>query len=235
MTTCILLPTYNERENLPRLVAAIADLSLPDTEMCVIDDASPDGTGALARDLARTFPVHVIHRSEKLGLGTAYQAGFAYALASGAERIVTMDVDLSHDPRDLPRILYAAARGADVVIGSRRIPGGKIVGWGFLREIASAGAMVLARALLGIHSYDVTSGYRCYSRRALETIPLATISSSGYAFLEEILYCCERAGLRVVEVPICFVDRRAGHSKLGTREIVNFFLTLLRLRWKRKS
>lgn len=234
MKTCILLPTYNERENLPRVARAIARLSLPNVEMCVIDDASPDGTGDLADELSQIFPLRVIHRSGKLGLGTAYRAGFAYALAGGADVVVTMDVDLSHDPDDLPKILEAATR-ADIVIGSRRVPGGMIVGWGIGRRCASGGATILARALLGLRSHDVTSGYRCYSRKALETIPFATIPSSGYAFLEEILYCCERAGLRVVEVPICFVDRQAGKSKLGTREILNFFLTIARLRWNKKA
>ncbi len=230
MTTCIILPTYNERENLERLVQKIAALHLQEYELCVVDDASPDGTSEVAHTLSQKYPIHVCDRPGKLGLGSAYIEGFRYAMSQGARTIITMDCDLSHDPDDLPRLLEAA-RHADLVIGSRRVKGGSILGWSWVRTLASAGAMMISRTLLGIQTHDVTSGYRCYRRETLERIPLASIQSNGYSFLEEILYLVEHLGLRVVEVPVCYVDRTNGKSKLGTREIVKFFITIVRLKY----
>jgi len=210
--TVVCLPTYNERENLERMVRALGPLGV---SVLVIDDNSPDGTGALADRLAEELDyVEVLHRERKEGLGPAYLAGFARALADGAELVLEMDCDFSHDPADVPRLL-AGAREGDVVVGSRYVAGGSIRNWGLVRRFVSAGGSLYARVLLGVGVHDLTSGFKCYRRAVLEAIDLDAISSRGYAFQIETTYRALRAGFRVVEVPIAFADRERGGSKMS--------------------
>ncbi|MBI4992969.1 MAG: polyprenol monophosphomannose synthase [Candidatus Magasanikbacteria bacterium] len=173
--------------------------------------------------------IHLITRPAKLGLGSAYIAGFKKALEIGADYIFEMDADFSHDPDDIPRMLESA-QTADLVIGSRKIPDGKIIGWGLYRKFTSNGAMWFSRLLLGLKTKDVTSGFRCFRRRTLESIPLDEIKSNGYAFQEEMLYRVQKAGFKIAEEPVTFIDRRAGKSKLSKKDIVEFFLIILKLR-----
>ena len=217
--TLIVVPTFNEADNLERLVSAVRR-ALPSAELLVVDDASPDGTAAIARRLTQADPqVHLLERSAKLGLGSAYRAGFAWGLERGFERFFEMDADLSHDPRALPSFVAALDDGADVVVGSRRIPGGAIRGWGPLRKLVSGGGSWYARRVLGAEVGDMTSGFKAYSRRALELIDVGQVRSSGYAFQIETTHRALRRGLKVREIPIVFVDRRAGASKMSLREV----------------
>jgi dolichol-phosphate mannosyltransferase len=213
----VCLPTYNERENLERMVEALADKGV---SVLVIDDNSPDGTGELADRLAAQHDhVEVLHRPRKEGLGPAYLAGFAQALADPeVELVLEMDADFSHNPDDVPRLI-AAAKDADLVLGSRYVKGGSIGSWGALRRFVSAGGSLYARILLGVPVHDLTGGFKCFHRRVLETLDLAAVDSRGYAFQIETTYRTLRAGFRVVEVPITFVDREHGGSKM-TRTIV---------------
>jgi dolichol-phosphate mannosyltransferase len=209
-TVC--LPTYNERENLERMVRALGEHGV---SVLVIDDNSPDGTGKLADRLAQELDhVVVLHRPRKEGLGPAYLAGFKRALADGAELILEMDCDFSHDPADVPRLI-AAAEDADLVLGSRYVEGGAIRNWGLLRRLVSAGGSLYARAILGVPVRDLTGGFKCYRRQVLETIDLDAISSRGYAFQIETTYRAIRTGFRVVEIPITFADRDRGASKMS--------------------
>ena len=211
----VCLPTYNERENLERMLRALADKGV---EVLVIDDNSPDGTGELADRLAAEFDfVSVLHRERKEGLGPAYLAGFGRALAGGAELVLEMDADLSHDPADVPRLIEAA-RDADLVLGSRYVDGGAIANWGPVRRFVSAGGSLYARLVLGVPVHDLTGGFKCFRREVLEVLDLHAIASRGYAFQIETTYRALRAGFRVVEVPIRFVDREHGGSKM-TRSI----------------
>jgi dolichol-phosphate mannosyltransferase len=216
------LPTYNERDNLERMVRALGQVFRQhelDGRVLVIDDASPDGTGAIADELASELEwVDVLHRPCKLGLGPAYLAGFAHALAAGADLVVQIDCDFSHDPEVVPRLAAAAAE-ADVVIGSRYVRGGGTENWGLGRRIVSRAGCLYARVFLGLPVYDLTGGFKCFRRAALEQLPLDLISARGYAFQIETTYRAARAGLRVVEVPIVFSERRAGGSKM-TKSIV---------------
>jgi dolichol-phosphate mannosyltransferase len=210
-TVC--LPTYNERENLERMLRALEPLGV---EVLVIDDNSPDGTGELADRLAQELSfVSVLHRDRKEGLGPAYLAGFRRALAAGAEHVLEMDCDFSHDPKDVPRLLRACEDGADLALGSRYVPGGGTQNWGLARRIVSWGGSFYARALLGVGIRDLTGGFKCYRRIVLETIDLDAIHSKGYAFQIETTYRTIRKGFRVVEVPIRFVDRTEGQSKMS--------------------
>jgi dolichol-phosphate mannosyltransferase len=212
---CICLPTYNERENLEPMVAALGAVLGDDGVVLVIDDNSPDGTGEIADRLAATHDwVHVLHRPHKEGLGPAYLAGFARAFELGADLILEMDCDFSHDPADVPR-LTAAAEGADLVIGSRYVPGGGTRNWGLVRRLISRGGSLYAQLLLGVPVRDLTGGFKCYRRTVLETIDLDAIHSKGYAFQIETTYRAIRAGFRVVEIPIVFVDRQVGGSKMS--------------------
>jgi dolichol-phosphate mannosyltransferase len=215
----VILPTYNEAENLERLVAAIRD-RLPElSRVLVVDDNSPDGTGEIADHLAAEHPnVEVLHRARKQGLGPAYIAGFGQALAGGAELIVEMDADFSHDPAYLPQLLRAA-EDADLVIGSRYVPGGGVTEWGPLRRFISRGGSAYARTALGLDVRDLTGGFKVIRREVLETIDLDAIDSLGYAFQVEVTYRAIRTGFRVVEIPIVFRDRREGSSKM-TKAIV---------------
>jgi len=211
----ICLPTYNERENLEPMVRALAGvLDTSRDRVLVIDDASPDGTGELADRLAEELPwVSVLHRERKEGLGPAYIAGFRRALADGAELVLELDCDFSHDPGDVPRLIEATGN-ADLVLGSRYAPGGGTENWGFVRRLVSRGGCLYAQVLLGVRVRDLTGGFKCFRRSALETIDLDALSARGYAFQIETTYRVLRAGLRVTEVPIRFVERRVGDSKM---------------------
>jgi dolichol-phosphate mannosyltransferase len=212
---CVCLPTYNERENLEQMVDAL-DRVLPDDGIVlVIDDNSPDGTGEIADRLAAEREnVHVLHRARKEGLGPAYIEGFGRALELGADLVFEMDCDFSHDPADVPR-LAAAAENADLVIGSRYVAGGGTRNWGLLRRFISRGGSLYAQLLLGVPVRDLTGGFKCYRRAVLETIDLEAIHSKGYAFQIETTYRTLKAGFRVLEVPITFVDREVGGSKMS--------------------
>jgi dolichol-phosphate mannosyltransferase len=213
----VCLPTYNERENLESMLRALGDKGV---RVLVIDDNSPDGTGRLADELADELDyVDVLHRERKEGLGPAYLAGFHRALGDGAELVLEMDCDFSHDPKDVPR-LVAAAGDADVVLGSRYVAGGAVGNWGFVRRFVSAGGSWYARVLLGAPVQDLTGGFKCYRREVLETIDLDAIDAKGYAFQIETTYRALRKGFRVVEIPITFVDREAGGSKMSKGIVV---------------
>ncbi len=216
---CVCLPTYNERTNLEAMIAALLDRLDEDDSVLVIDDASPDGTGELADRLAdRHDRVAVLHRAVKEGLGPAYLAGFRRALADGAELVLEIDCDFSHDPDDVPRLIAAAAE-ADLVLGSRYVQGGRVENWGAGRRFVSRAGSLYAQVLLAAPVRDLTGGFKCYRRQVLERIDLDAVSSRGYAFQIETTYRALRAGFRVVEVPITFSDREAGASKMS-RSIV---------------
>jgi dolichol-phosphate mannosyltransferase len=228
----VVLPTYNERENIEPIVRAIL-AQATDLEVLVVDDNSPDGTGQLAENLCLEHPsrVHVMHRAEKRGLGTAYIEGFLWALAREYDYIFEMDADFSHDPADLPRLREQLIRGeADASVGSRWVPGGGTRNWSFLRTFISRGGSVYARLILGVPVNDLTSGFKCFSRRVLERLDLQTVRSNGYAFQVEMNYRCYQRGFRVAEVPIVFVDRRVGKSKMGTHIVTEAMVVVLRLR-----
>jgi len=212
MRATICLPTYNESENLESMLRVLGE---HDVRVLVIDDNSPDGTGRLADRLAQELDyVDVLHRPRKEGLGPAYIAGFHHALADGAERILEMDCDFSHDPKDVPRLI-AATEEADLAIGSRYVEGGETANWGAVRRAISAGGSLYARALLSVPTRDLTAGFKCYRAEALKAIDLDAVHSKGYAFQIETTYRTLRAGFRVVEVPIKFVDREVGGSKMS--------------------
>lgn len=213
LRTVIVVPTYNESANLPTLLERL-HRSNPDVDVLVVDDSSPDGTGELADRLAAADPrIHVLHRAGKEGLGAAYLAGFAWALDAGYDVLGEMDADGSHQPEQLP-LLRAALQHADLVIGSRWIPGGSIVNWPRSREWLSRGGNTYIRLLLGIRVHDVTAGFRLYRRTTLEAIGLADVESYGYVFQADLTFRTLRAGLRVVEVPIEFIERERGESKM---------------------
>jgi dolichol-phosphate mannosyltransferase len=216
----LVLPTYNEVENIDRFVPAVLDqlaAAAPEHHVLIVDDNSPDGTGALADRLAREFePVEVLHRPAKQGLGRAYLAGFGRALDSGAELVLEMDADFSHDPADVPRLIEAAER-ADLVLGSRYVRGGGVTDWGVARRLLSRGGSWYARRLLGIPVRDLTGGFKCFRREVLETLDLETVHSDGYGFQIELTYRACQAGFRVEEVPITFRERQVGTSKMSPR------------------
>ncbi|HTA32788.1 MAG TPA: polyprenol monophosphomannose synthase [Solirubrobacteraceae bacterium] len=218
----LILPTYNEAENVRAIVtAAVAALAAaaPDGfRILIVDDGSPDGTGRIADELAAEHDwMQVLHRSEKNGIGPAYLAGFRHALDAGAGYVMEMDSDFSHDPADLPRLLQAVRDGADLALGSRYAPGGGVVDWGLLRRVVSEGGSTYARLVLGLHVRDLTGGFKCFRREVLETIHFDSVRSQGYAFQVELTYRAVQAGFRVVEVPITFRDRQQGTSKMSWR------------------
>jgi dolichol-phosphate mannosyltransferase len=226
--TLVVTPTYNEKENLARFVEAVRG-AMPDADLLVVDDASPDGTGAIADAIAaKDGHVRVMHRAGKLGLGTAYVEAFTRGLAEGYDRFFEMDADLSHDVRYLPDFVRALDDGADVVIGSRNIPGGGVEGWGPGRHFISKGGSLYSRTILGLRIKDLTSGYKAFTRRALEAIGLDRVSSNGYSFQIELTYRAVLRGMRVKEVPIVFVDRTAGRSKMNRR----IFIEAIGMVWK---
>ena len=214
MRAVVCLPTYDERENLEPMLRALAEVLGPDDRVLVIDDNSPDGTGELADRLAAELPfVDVLHRERKEGLGPAYIAGFRRALAAGAELVLEIDCDFSHDPKDVPRLIAAAA-DADLVLGSRYVPGGEVRDWGLLRRAISKGASLYTQLLL-MPVKDATGGFKCFRREVLERIDLDAVEARGYMFQIETTFRARRAGFRVVEIPIRFVDRRVGGSKMS--------------------
>ena len=215
MKACVCLPTYNERDNLEPMLRALGAVLGDDDRVLVIDDNSPDGTGELADRLASELGfVDVLHRPHKEGLGPAYLAGFRRALDAGAELIVEIDCDFSHDPADVPRLVAATAE-ADLVLGSRYVPGGGVENWGLIRRAISAGGSIYARLVLGVPVRDLTGGFKCFRRAVLEAIPLDEVHSRGYAFQIELTYRALRKGFRVREVPIRFSDRVVGGSKMS--------------------
>lgn len=225
----VIIPTYNERENLEELVEAV--LGQEGFDLLVVDDGSPDGTGELAEALARRWRsrLGVLHRGAKLGLGSAYIAGFKTALQSEHEYVFQMDADFSHDPRDLPR-LRKALEHADLVLGSRNVPGGGTVHWPLWRRVLSRGGSLYAGLVLGVPVHDFTGGFKGFRRAVLETLDLEAIRSNGYSFQIEVTYRCHQRGFRIVEVPIVFVDRRNGSSKMSSRIVLEALLMVWRLR-----
>ncbi len=224
----VITPTYNERDNLETFLGQLFAVA-PELDVLVVDDASPDGTGDLADEVAARDPrVKVMHRAGKQGLGTAYLQGFAWALERGYDVVFEMDTDLSHDPRYVPDFLRAIDAGADIVIGSRNIPGGGVEGWGLGRHVMSKGGSLYSRTILGVSVRDLTSGYKAFTRRALEAIRLDAVQSNGYSFQIELTYRALRRGLKVAEVPITFVDRRAGASKMSRK----IFVEAIGMVWK---
>jgi dolichol-phosphate mannosyltransferase len=214
----LILPTYNEAENVGPIVRAARAQLRPGDRILVVDDNSPDGTGAIADQLAQELPgVDVLHRPGKQGLGRAYLAGFEEALAGGAELILEMDADFSHDPADLPRLLAAAEEGADLVLGSRYVAGGSVTDWDPLRKFISRGGSWYARMILGVKVRDLTGGFKCFRRSVLEALDLSAVHADGYGFQIELTYRTIKAGFHVVEIPIVFRDRRVGESKMNAR------------------
>jgi dolichol-phosphate mannosyltransferase len=213
----LVLPTYNEAENVEPIVRAAREHLRDGDRILVVDDNSPDGTGAIADRLAQELDsVEVLHRPEKQGLGRAYLAGFRRALDGGADLVLEMDSDFSHDPADLPRLI-AAAGNADLVLGSRYVDGGSVTDWGLLRRLVSRGGSWYARTLLGVTVRDLTGGFKCFRRSVLESLDLDTVHADGYGFQIELTYLAIKAGFKVVEIPIVFRDRRVGQSKMSAR------------------
>jgi dolichol-phosphate mannosyltransferase len=234
MRTLIIVPTYNELDNLRPLLEQVFSYA-PDTDVLIVDDNSPDGTGKLADEIHEQNPrVSVLHRSGKQGLGTAYIAGFKYAIAHGYDAAFEMDADFSHDPCYLPDFLKAIEH-ADLVIGSRYVPGGDTPNWSFLRRFISGGGNLYARLMLDIPVHDCTAGFRCYRREVLESIDLDSIQAQGYAFQVELAYRATRRGYKVVETPIVFMDRRVGKSKMSSTIFFEGFIWVLRTRFSRRS
>lgn len=216
----LILPTFNEAENIETIVAAagaqLAAVAGDGYRVLIVDDSSPDGTGRLADGLAAADEhVEVLHRTDRAGLGPAYLAGFRHALAGGAGRLIEMDSDFSHDPADIPRLMAALDAGADLALGSRYVPGGSVVDWGLVRRVVSRGGCTYARAVLGLGVRDLTGGFKCFRREVLEAIDLDTVRSQGYAFQVELTYRTLGHGFKVTEVPIVFRDRVLGTSKMS--------------------
>jgi dolichol-phosphate mannosyltransferase len=230
----IVVPTYNERDNVRGFVDHLL-ATVPGVDVLFVDDNSPDGTGPLLDELAAAEPrIHVMHRAGKLGLGTAYIEGFTWGIARGYAYLVEMDADGSHHPKYLVQMLALAEDGADVVVGSRYVPGGGTENWGLGRQLISRGGGLYARTVLGVDTRDLTAGFMCWRRAALEAIDLATITSNGYSFQIEMKYRAIKQGLRVVETPIVFVDRRVGQSKMSRAIFVEALLKVWRLRFGRR-
>jgi dolichol-phosphate mannosyltransferase len=211
----LILPTYNEAANVEPIVRSARAQLRDGDHILIVDDNSPDGTGALADALAAEIAgVEVLHRAGKQGLGRAYLAGFERALAAGADYVLEMDADFSHDPADLPRLIAAAEQGSDLVLGSRYVDGGSVTDWGALRRLVSRGGSWYARTVLGVKVRDLTGGFKCFRRSVLESLDLGSVHADGYGFQIELTYRAINAGFRVEEVPIVFRDRRVGQSKM---------------------
>ncbi len=235
----LILPTYNEAENIEAIVraagAVLADAAPEGYRVLIVDDGSPDGTGAIAERLAEECEwAEVLHRREKNGIGPAYLAGFRHALEHGAAYLMEMDSDFSHDPADLARLLEAVHGGADLALGSRYVPGGGVSDWGLLRRFVSEGGSTYARIVLGLRVRDLTGGFKCFRRETLEAIHFDSVRSQGYAFQVELTYRAVRAGFWVVEVPIVFRDRQQGQSKMSWRIAAEAMWLVPRLRFGRQ-
>lgn len=225
----ILLPTYNEKENMYGLLDALCALGEP-VDVLVIDDSSPDGTREeVMRHPAFSTHVFLLLRQKKEGLGTAYRSGFAWGLERAYETFIQMDADFSHQPSDVPRLISVIQNGADVAIGSRRIRGGRVDGWGWWRRFCSFSATTVSRVCLGLHAKDVTAGFRAWRRSFIQGLPILALKSNGYAFQEEMLFVAQQARANIVEIPVVFMDREKGSSKLGIVDIWEFFFTIARL------
>ena len=228
----VCLPTYNERDNLPRMIEALAEILRDGDRVLVIDDSSPDGTGQIADALEERYGfLDVLHREHKEGLGRAYIAGFHEVLQTDAELVLEMDCDFSHDPADVPRLIAAAESGADLVLGSRYVPGGGTRNWGLVRRLISKGGSVYTALFLRMGVRDPTGGFKCFRRAALQAIDLDAITPRGYAFQIETTWRVKQAGFRVQEIPITFVDREVGHSKMSRAVVLEAIwrVPLLRL------
>ena len=232
MRAMVCLPTYNERENIEPMVHALGEqLDTTRDRVLVIDDNSPDGTGAAADALAAELPwVEVLHRPSKEGLGPAYIAGFRRAVVAGAELVIEIDCDFSHDPADVPRLIASCEAGADVTLGSRWVDGGSTVNWGAGRKLISRSGSFYARTILGVRTRDLTGGFKCFRRHVLEAVDLDAITAKGYGFQIETTYRVLRKGFSVAEIPITFVDRRVGESKMGGSIVVEAMLQVPALR-----
>lgn len=235
----LILPTYNEAENIEAIVAAASDVLAGSTgggyKILIVDDGSPDGTGDIADRLAaEREQLEVLHRSEKNGIGPAYLAGFAHALDGGAGYVMEMDSDFSHDPADLARLLQAVRGGADLALGSRYVPGGGVVDWGVLRRVISQGGSTYARLVLGLKVRDLTGGFKCFKREVLEAIHFDSVRSQGYAFQVELTYRAVLGGFRVEEVPIVFKDRELGQSKMSWKIAAEAMWLVPKLRFGRQ-
>jgi len=228
----VVIPTYNERKNIPALIKKICKLHIEGLKILVVDDNSPDGTAEAVEEMGVEC-VEILRRPRKMGIGSAYIDGFKYALSKGANMIIEMDADFSHQPYKIPELITCVNSGNDVCLGSRRIKGGTIIGWNIMRKVMSGLAMEFSRWLLKLKTKDVTGGFRCYHRRIFDKINLDNVKSQGYAFQEEMIYLLERNNFKIKEIPITFVDRQRGNSKLGTKEIINFFITICKLRFKK--
>jgi dolichol-phosphate mannosyltransferase len=236
----LILPTYNEAENIEAIVAAagevLAKAAPQGFHVLIVDDGSPDGTGEIADRLAADSDwVRVLHRSEKEGIGPAYLAGFAHALDAGAAYVMEMDSDFSHDPADLARLLQAVYDGADLALGSRYVPGGGVTDWSLLRRFISKGGSTYGRIVLGLRVHDLTGGFKCFRREVLEAIDFSSVRSRGYAFQVELTYRAVRGGFRVVEVPIVFRDRTKGQSKMSWKITIEAMWLVPALRFSREA
>lgn len=232
MKTVIIIPTYNEYDNLRPLVQAVFSYA-PGCDLLIVDDNSPDGTGELADELSQEDNhIHVLHREGKQGLGKAYIAGFKYAIAQGYDAVFEMDADFSHDPRYLPDFLKTIEH-ADLVIGSRYIPGGATPNWKLIRRMISGCGNFFFRFMLGVPIHDCTAGFRCYRREVLENIDLDSVQSHGYGFQVEMTYRVMKAGFRIVEIPIVFIDRRVGLSKMSGKIVAEAFTYVIRTRFSK--
>jgi len=238
-TAWLILPTYNEADNIEAVVVAageaLARAPCADFRVLVVDDSSPDGTGAIADRLCESHAwMRVLHRTAKEGIGPAYLAGFRHALDNGADYVLEMDSDFSHDPADLPRLIEAIRDGADLALGSRYVPGGGVEDWGYLRRFVSQGGSTYARLVLSLRVRDLTGGFKCFRREVLEAIRFDSVRSRGYAFQVELTYRAVHAGFNVVEVPIVFRDRLRGHSKMSMRIAAEAFWLVPLLRFGRQ-
>jgi len=234
MKISVVIATYNEKENIKNLLEEILALAILGLEIIIVDDASPDGTAAIVKENFANQPVHLIVRTGQRGYGSAHIRGFQEALNQGADILISMDADFSHQPKVIPEMIRQIREGYDIVVGSRRVAGGKIIGWGIIRKLASQTAMVVTRLILGIKTKDVTTGFRAYRAEIIQKLELSAIRSNGYSFLEELIYRCEKKNLKIKEIPIVFNDRQLGKSKFSVKEIIKFFITIFKLRLRIK-
>lgn len=232
---CIVIPTYNEKENVFFLLSELENHAPNETCIVFVDDNSPDKTADHIDTIKNKFPrlkIEIMRRKEKAGIGSAYVQGFAYALQKKPDYILQMDADLSHNPEDIQKLIAETPKEG-LAIGSRKIKNGKILGWGLVRTGMSAGAMWVSRSLLNLKTHDVTSGFRCFSSYALKKINTESIKSNGYAFQEEIIFRAEKSGIPIKEIPVTFVDRTHGKSKLSKKDIIEFFMIIVKLKFSK--